>query len=122
MEVDSSNARGKGRARRDNEAKVLLCAYCGRELKNTAKENAAYGENPYPCDEEVHGICHVCGGDPDAATPEGRLGEVLTQEVKDRLLVVAERLTPKRRAKFLAMPLEEQAMVVFRLLNRGKIL
>lgn len=122
MEVDSSNARGEGRARSDSEAKLLLCTYCGRSIKNTAKENAVYGEVPYPCDEDVHGVCRDCGGDPDADTPEGRLGEALTAEVKDRLLDVAERFSPKARAKFLALPLEEQAKVVFGLLNRGKIL
>lgn len=120
MEVDSSNARGEGRARRDDDAKILRCVYCDLELKDTATENVAYGV-PYPFGKRC-GICRACGGDPDAATPEGRLGKVLTAKVKDCLLDVAERFSPKARAQLLALPLEEQAKVVLSLLDRGEIL
>lgn len=120
MSKTSTNARTKEKARRGDSAELLACTVCGRPLRDTAEENVAHGEESRSFDEGM-GLCRECGGDPKAETPEGRLGEAALLLVRARIRIVAERLSPKYRARFLAMPLEGQARVVFDLLRRGAI-
>lgn len=121
MENPSSNARRKEEPRGGRATPELLsCSFCGGLLRDTAEENLAHGIAPSPFDEG-RGLCRRCGGDPDAKTPEGRVGDAMLMFVRARVRVVAERLSSKHRVKFLAMPLEEQARVIVGLVERGTI-
>ncbi len=98
----------------------LVCTCCGMSIQDNAKENAWYGEKPYPGDTGT-GMCRKCGGDPEAKEPRARLGFSTTCFVDARIPFVAERLSRDNRQRFFAMPYEEQANFVLHLVGKGVI-
>lgn len=121
MDNPSSNARTKEGERHGRiAAEYLSCTFCGGLITDTAEDNLAHGIDPSPFDEG-RGLCRRCGGDPKAETAEGRIGDAMLMFVRARVRVVAERLSSAHRARFLAMPLEEQARVITGLVERGVI-
>lgn len=115
----SSNARPTERERSAHGTPdTLSCTFCGGLLGNNAKENVVHDHEPNPFDEGV-GLCRRCGGDPEAKTPEERVGYAMAALVRARVPLIAKRLSPKNRARFLAMPLDNQWQIVAGLLERG---
>ena len=99
---------------------VLVCACCGIDLTDTEKENAWYGEVPYPGDEGT-GLCRECGGDPHADDTRKRIGFVVATFVDARIAIVAARFSEKNREEFLSADYEKQVRVVLRLVARGAL-
>lgn len=98
----------------------VVCTCCGASVADNAKENAWHGETPYPGDAGT-GMCRKCGGDPEADSPRARLGFAVTCFVDARITYVAERLSRENRKRFFAMPYEEQAEFILRLVGKGVI-
>ncbi len=98
----------------------VIYSCCGASIANNARENAWHGEVPYPGDTGT-GMCRMCGGDPEAKSPRQRLGFAVTCFVDARIPFVAERLSRENRKRFFAMPYEEQAEFIFRLVAKGAI-
>lgn len=98
----------------------VICSCCGAIVADTAAENVEHGQLPSPGDRGT-GICRDCGGDPEAETPRQRLGFAVTAFVDARIPFVAERLSRDNRQRFFAMPYEEQAEFILRLVAKGVI-
>ena len=98
----------------------LVCTCCGASIQDDAAENVWHGEVPYPGDIGT-GMCRSCGGDPEAKEPRARLGFAVTTFVDARIRLVAERLSRNNRQRFFAMPYEEQANFILRLVGKGVI-
>ncbi|MFI5342161.1 MAG: hypothetical protein ACHQ7N_20295, partial [Candidatus Methylomirabilales bacterium] len=105
----------------DSHAEWLICTCCGRNLRNTPEDNCVHGQVPYPFDPG-YGMCRGCGGDPQAASTRERLGWAATAFYDARIPLVADRLTPKNREKFLAMRYEKQFVVIGTLIERGAMM
>ena len=98
----------------------LVCTCCGASIKDDTKENVWHGEVPYPGDAAT-GMCRSCGGDPEAQEPRKRLGFAVTTFVDARIPFVAEHLSRNNRQRFFAMPYEDQAEFILRLVGKGVI-
>lgn len=96
----------------------VFCSCCGKDIADTPRENVWHGIVPYPGDVGT-GFCRSCGGDPEAKNPRARLGFAVCCFVDARLPVLEQALNPKNRRRFLAMTYEEQARIIFKLVERG---
>lgn len=97
---------------------TIVCSCCGDGIEDNATENVWHGHSPYPGDHGT-GLCRGCGGDPDATEARARLGFALCTFVDARVPFLARRLSEENRKRFLALPYEEQANAVVRLVARG---
>jgi len=104
----------------ESGGEFLVCTCCGNTIANTLAENAWFGEVPYPGDAGT-GMCWKCGGDPEAKSSRERLGFAVTTFVDARIPFVAERLSKTNRRRFFAMPYEDQAEFIMRLVKKGHL-
>lgn len=96
----------------------VVCSCCGEVVADTPNENVWHGIFPSPGDTGT-GLCRTCGGDPDAKDPRARLGFAACCFVEARIPVLVQGLKPANRNRFLAMPFERQARIIFTLVGRG---
>jgi hypothetical protein len=87
----------------------VFCSCCGKDIADTPKENVWHGVVPYPGDAGT-GFCRSCGGD---------LGFAACCFVDARIPVLEQALNPENKRRFLAMTYEEQARIIFKLVERG---
>lgn len=114
-----------------HENELLWCSYCGRGVRNNAKENASYGKKPYPHDNEF-GLCRKCGGDPQkleekdlSALTEAELKEVLGWETtmffESRFKLVRENLKPENQKKWDKTTFVQKVYFVQKMIDKGII-
>jgi hypothetical protein len=99
----------------------VICSCCGVIVEDTPGENAWHGLKPYPGDTGT-GLCRRCGGDLEAKDPQGRLGFIASAFVAARIPILAEALSPRNRERFLSMPFEVQAEIIFRFVGAGLLI
>jgi hypothetical protein len=97
----------------------VVCGHCGKAIEDTPGANVDYQSRG--CDAGI-GICRECGGDPTAKSTRRKMGDNLTSFIDHRIPIVRDRLNEANRAKFEAMPYEQQAKVIIRMVERGLLI
>jgi len=107
---------------------VIVCAYCGRLIRNTPTANISYAQVPYPHDDG-YGYCRECGGDPTVPTDDHsiaalkkRLGSMAISFYEARFEVLRQALSPSNAAKFEAMSYAKKIALVTRLVEQGTMI
>ena len=99
-------------------ALFLTCSCCGNGLGNNAKENVAFGQEPYPFDEGF-GMCRDCGGDPEGDTIRKKMGWATATFCEARFNVLRSRLNEKNRTKFDACSYEKKCLLILSAVEDG---
>jgi hypothetical protein len=103
------------------EGEWIICGCCGHLLRNTAQENAHFGQQPYP-DDEGYGMCMECGGEKGSPELKKRLGWAGCMFFDARIEVLKPALNPENLAKFEAMSYERKVAVITRLIEKGAMI
>jgi hypothetical protein len=112
------------------ENDLITCSCCGAGIRNNAAENVAFGEKPYPCDNDF-GHCRSCFGDrtttlPPPTAPKKReravkrkIGWAMACFFEARFDIVRAKLNPEQQAKWDGFSYEQKCTMVASFVKKG---
>lgn len=97
----------------------IVCSCCGSSL-GAKNDNASCDEAPAGEDADAV-TCRVCGLVTDAGVPYPDALVATPEFMGAKIALLLERLSPKGRAFFIALPYERRARITLRLVRLGVI-